>query len=125
VTGRVRSFEDLDVYRRLVELHLELHSLTLGFPKHEMYELGSQMRRSSNSIPANLAEGWNNKHTSMYLEGINRALGELRETRHHLAMAHRKGYLQEQAYTDLAGRYEECSKMLTSLERVLNSRSRR
>jgi four helix bundle protein len=86
----ITSFEDLEVYKKLVELHLEVHQLTLRFPKYEMYELGSQLRRSSNSIPANIAEGWNNKHSNIYLEGINRALGELRKTKHHVLMAFRK-----------------------------------
>jgi len=40
----VRSFEDLEVYQKLLNLHLEVHHLTIGFPKHEMYELGSQLR---------------------------------------------------------------------------------
>jgi len=69
----IRSFEDLDVYQKLVELHLEINELSLKFPKFELYELGSQIRRSSNSAPANLAEGWSNKHINIYLEGINRA----------------------------------------------------
>jgi four helix bundle protein len=51
----ISSFEDLDVYKKLVELHLEVHELTMTFPKYEMYELGSQVRRSSNAIPANIA----------------------------------------------------------------------
>src|SRR3989304_9640710 len=94
----IESFEDLDVYQKLSELHLDIHRLTLTFPKFELHELGSQLRRSSNSIPANLAEGWNNKHINLYLEGINRSLGELRETKHHLLVAYRKGYLDSQKY---------------------------
>ncbi|HEY6220915.1 MAG TPA: four helix bundle protein, partial [Candidatus Eisenbacteria bacterium] len=66
----IQSFEDLDVYRRLFSLHLEVNELTMQFPKYEMYELGAQIRRSSNSIPANLAEGWNNRHSAIYLESI-------------------------------------------------------
>ena len=112
----IQSFEDLDVYKKLVELHLEIHELTLRFPRYEMYELGSQVRRSSNSIPANLAEGWNNKHSNMYLEGINRALGELRETRHHIRMALRKNHLSKEVADDLFRRYDECGKMLRGLE---------
>jgi four helix bundle protein len=113
----IASFEDLDVYKKLVELHLEVHELTLGFPRYEMFELGSQVRRSSNSIAANLAEGWNNKHSNMYLEGINRALGELRETRHHIMMALRKGHLSKASAEGLLNRYNECGKMLRGLER--------
>ena len=78
--SRVRSFEDLELYKKLLELHLEVHELTLTFRKYEMDELGSQLRRSSNSIAANLAEGWNNSNINICLEGVNRAIAELRET---------------------------------------------
>jgi four helix bundle protein len=122
VVGKARvisSFEDLDVYKRLVELHLEVHELTMTFPKYEMYELGSQVRRSSNAIPANIAEGWDNKHSNMYLEGINRALGEMRETRHHLLIALRKGHISAESANSLVSRYDECGKMLRGLERAV------
>ena len=115
----ISTFEDLDVYKKLVELHLEIHELTLTFPKYEMYELGSQVRRSSNSIAANIAEGWNNKHSNMYLEGINRALGEMRETRHHIQMAFRKGHLSKDVADALLGRYDQCGKMLRGLEQSI------
>ncbi|HLX12661.1 MAG TPA: four helix bundle protein [Bacteroidota bacterium] len=115
----IKSFRDLKVYQHLFALHLEVNELTLKFPKHEMYELGSQLRRSSNSIPANLAEGWNSKHLNIYLEGLNRAQGELRETDHHLDVAHRKGYLPKDLYESIRMRYEECGKMLSGLEQSL------
>ena len=118
---RIESYEDLEVYQRLCDLHIEVCNLTFEFPKFEIYELGSQLRRSSNSVPANLAEGWNNKHINIYLEGINRALGELRETKHHISMAFRKRYLIEVKYKDLIERYNGCCKMLKALERSLNS----
>jgi four helix bundle protein len=63
---------------------LEICQVSLQFPQFELYELGSQIRRASNAIPANIAEGWNNRHINIYLEGINRAMGELQETLHHL-----------------------------------------
>lgn len=118
---KIESYKDLDVYQKLCDLHIEVNELTFTFPKFELYELGSQLRRSSNSSPANLAEGWNNKHINIYLEGINRAQGELRETEHHLSMALRKKYLSDERFRDLTSRYTECGKMLRSLERSLNS----
>jgi len=96
--GEIRNFEDLEVYRKLCELHLEINELSLKFPKFELYELGSQIRRSSNSIAVNIAEGWNNKHINIYLESINRAQGELQETRLHLYIAYSKKYLSEEIY---------------------------
>lgn len=118
----INSYRDLDVYKKLVKLHLEVHELTMLFPKHEMYELGSQLRRSSNSAPANLAEGWNNKHTNIYIEGVNRALGETRETEHHLEMSFKKKYLTETQIKYFTAEYSECGRMLRGLLRSLESK---
>jgi len=116
---KIESFEDLEVYQRLCQLHLEINEETLRFPKFELYELGSQLRRSSNSAPANVAEGWNNRHINIYLEGINRAMGEVQETLHHLSMAFRKKYLVREKYEGYRNRYLESAKMLRGLERSL------
>lgn len=48
--------EDLKVYQRLCELHIEICELTRKWPSHEQFELSPQIRRASNSAPANLAE---------------------------------------------------------------------
>ena len=45
--AKVKSFEDLDVYQKLCELHLEVNKPSLSFPKFGLHELGSQIRRSS------------------------------------------------------------------------------
>ena len=116
---RIRNYDDLDVYQKLCKLHLEISNISISFPNYELYELGSQLRRSSNGIPANLAEGWNNKHINVYLEGINRALGELRETQHHLYIAHCKKYVSDIKSHNLRNKYIECGKMLKGLERSL------
>ena len=119
--GIIKSFRDLEVYQKLFELHLEVSELTMRFPRHELHELGSQLRRSSNAGPANLAEGWNNRHTKIYLEGINRAIGETQETGHHLDVAFRKRYLDAAQHAVLLQRYEECEKMLWGLAKSVQS----
>jgi len=122
---KISKVGDLVVYRRLVELHLRVNELSLRFPEFEMFELGSQIRRSSNSAPANLAEGFNNKHKNIYLETISRALGEIRETQHHLMVAFRKGYLSREDYERSVGEYNECSRMLRAIEKSLGTVERR
>lgn len=112
--------DDLEVYKRLCKLTLEVHEISMTFPKFELYELGSQMRRSSNSAPANLAEGFGNKHTNIYLETISRAQGEIRETKHHLQIAYKKQYITKEKLDYFIKNYEECSKMLYGLERSLS-----
>ncbi len=119
------KIEDLKVYSKLFGLALKVHHLTLTFPKFEMYELGSQLRRSSNSAPANLAEGFDNKHTNIYLESVSRAQGEIRETIHHLKLVHKKGYITEIKLKETISDYEECSKMLYGLENSLTKNSKK
>jgi len=116
---QIQKVEDLEVYQKLCNLAIEIHELSLTFPKFELYELGSQLRRCSNSAPSNLAEGFNNKHINIYLEGISRAQAEIRETIHHLKIAFRKKYLIQEKLENLLKRYDECSKMLKGLEKSL------
>jgi len=111
--------EDLSVYKKLCDLHLEVHEISLTFPKSELYELGSQVRRPSNSAPANLAEGFGNKYTAIFTECISRSQGEIRETKHHPLTAQKKGYTSREKCDGLCSRYEECSKMLHGLENAL------
>jgi four helix bundle protein len=116
---KIESYKDLEVYKKLSDLHLEIHQLTLRFPDFEKFELGSQLRRSSNSASANIAEGWNNKHINIYLEGINRSLSEVHETEHHLTVAFNKKYLVQDKFNYFISKYEECGRMLKGLERSL------
>jgi len=117
--------EDLRVYKKLFKLALEIHKLTMTFPRFKLFELGSQLRRSSNSAPANLAEGFGNKHTNIYLESISRTQGEIRETRHHLKMAYKKHYTAKEKLDYFIGNYEECSRMLYGLEQSLTKKHKK
>lgn len=118
--GKLSSFRELQVYQKLKTLHLDVHRVSLQFPKFELYELGSQVRRSSNSAPAILAEGWGSRHTNIYIEAINRAIGEVRETQHHLDVAKDKAYLTADQFRDLDDRYNECGRMLEGLHQALS-----
>ena len=116
---QIKSYEDLEVYQESFELAMEVHKISLTFPKHELYELGSQLRRSSKSIPANIAEGWSKKHTAQYLESLNIAQAELRETKVHLKFAYRLKYIAKEKYIDLISRYNQVAKKLKKLEKNL------
>lgn len=118
--SQLKSFRDLKVYQKLKALHLEVHQDSLCFPRFELYELGSQVRRSSNAAPAILAEGWGSRHTNIYIEAINRSMGEVRETQHHIDVAKEKNYLTVQRFSDLDARYDECGRMLEGLHQSLS-----
>ncbi|MFC2109202.1 four helix bundle protein [Bacteroidota bacterium] len=57
-TNRMKSYKDLDIYNMSFELAIKVHKLTLELPKYEVYEQGSQIRRSSKSIKDNIVEGY-------------------------------------------------------------------
>ena len=117
--GEYRQIEDLEVYQKLCRLHLEIADLSHGWPAEEKYELGSQIRRSSNSSPAQLAEKNDDRHVRNKIEGVNRSRGEAAETIHHLYMAHLRGYETKDAYFGFRERYRECIRMLNGMERNL------
>jgi four helix bundle protein len=117
-----RRLEDLVVYQKLCRLHIEIAGLTHGWPAEEKYELGSQVRRSSNSAPAQLAEKHDDRHIRNKIEGINRSRGEAAETIHHLYIAHLKGHEPQATYEEYRARYQECIRMLNGMERTLEKR---
>lgn len=114
-----RRLEDLVVYQKLCRLHIDVSGISHQWPAEEKYELGSQVRRSSNSAPAQLAEKYDDRHVRNKIEGVNRSRGETAETVHHLYMAHLKGYEEQATYEGFRVRYQECIRMLNGLERTL------
>ena len=114
--------ENLEVYKKLCRLHIEVCDLTHTWPREEKYELGSQARRSSNSAPAQLAEKNDDRHIRNKIEGANRSRAEAGETIHHLFMAKLKGYISEEVYLEFRNRYKECIRMLNGLEKTLEQK---
>ncbi len=117
-----RDIENLTVYVRLCDLHLEVCDLCKTWPRSERFELTSQLLRSSNSSPAQLAEKNDDRHLKNRIEGVNRSRGEAGETIHHLRIGYRKTYISEDKFTELKTRYQECIRMLNGLERNLETR---
>jgi four helix bundle protein len=68
--------EDLEAYKRLCRLHIHVCEMTPQWPQEEKYELGSQVRRSSNSAPAQFAEKNDDRRIRDKIEGVSRSRGE-------------------------------------------------
>jgi four helix bundle protein len=113
------AVEDLEVYVLLCDLHIQVCDLSSLWPREELYELGSQIRRSSNSSPSQLAEKNDDRHIRNKIEGVNRARGEAGETIHHLFMAFKKRYIDRETFEDIRASYKQCIRMLNGLERSL------
>jgi four helix bundle protein len=110
---RVQSFRDLEVYRSAFELAVEVDRVSKRFPRHEMYEIGSQLRRSAKSIPSNIAEGFGRRRYKQdYVRFIVYALASCDETRVHLDMLHRTGSLPKATYQRFSEAYDILGKRL-------------
>ncbi len=115
----IRSYRDLRIYQRSYETALEIHRLTLKFPAFERGELGSQLRRSSSSIPINIAEGYGRKKSSDdFKRFLVIALGSCDETSVLLDFAHDLNYLDDKTFADLKGKYDEIGKGLNKTIQV-------
>jgi len=57
----MKSYRDLDIYKMAYQLAIEIHEMSLTLPKYELYEQGSQIRRSSKSVKDNIVEGYGRK----------------------------------------------------------------
>ena len=110
---KVESFRDLEVYRLAFELAVDIDRASKELPKHEVYEIGSQIRRSAKSIPANIAEGFGRRRYKQdYLRFITIALASCGETQVHLEMLFRTEALSEDIYKSLDQRYDVLGRKL-------------
>jgi four helix bundle protein len=89
----VKSFRDLRVWQRSLELVEEIYRVSAGFPQHEIYGLTNQLRRAAVSVPSNIAEGHTREHTKEYLHHVSMAQASLAEIETQLEIASRLKYL--------------------------------
>ena len=75
----IRSYRDLEVWRKAMELAQGCYELTAEFPKREIYGLASQIRRAAVSIASNIAEGHSRRTRQAYLNHLSIALGSQSE----------------------------------------------
>ncbi len=83
----IRHFRDLDVYQNALETGLRVHELSKKFPDGERYALTDQIRRSSRSICANIAEAWRKRrYTAAFISKLSDSEGEAAETQVHMEL---------------------------------------
>lgn len=110
------DYKDLEVWQLARDLSIDIHHMTLHeLPKFEMYEEGSQIRRSSKSIRANIVEGYGKRRYKMeFVRHLTYALGSARETEDHLNTLWETGSLtNEPLYQDL------CVRMNTTIAKLV------
>ena len=115
-----RRFEDLDVFRRAYRLSLEVHRVSLGFPRIEQFALADQVRRASKSICANLAEGFGKQRQSRveFHRFVMMAIGSADEMQVWTLYCRDLGYIDKDVAERWQGEYREIARMLQGLSRT-------
>ena len=117
-----RSFRDLVVYQKSRRVAKDVFELTKGFPKEERYSLTDQVRRSSRSVGAQIAEAWaKRRYEKHFVSKLTDADGEQQETQHWVESAHDCGYLTKQKTDKLVADLSEVGRMLGSMMRKSDS----
>jgi four helix bundle protein len=114
--GPIRSYEDLDAFKRALALVRRVHEFALTLPEYERFDLCSQVRRASKSVPANIAEGYgkrrSSRHFKVYLEN---AIGSANEMVVHLQIAQSLNYGEAATLDDMIEGYRVVGRMLVRL----------
>ena len=106
---KTQSYKDLEIFMLSKELAVGIHKMTIEeLPKFEMYEGGSQIRRSSKSIVSNIAEGFGRKrYKNEFIQFLTYALASCDETKVHLQLLYETESIKKTIFEDFFNRYEQ------------------
>lgn len=113
---RVADYKELRVYRLAFDSAMEIFELSRHWPVEERYSLTDQVRRSSRSVCANIAEAWRKRrYEAAFVSKLSDSDAEAAETEVHLNFALRCGYLPPDKHTRLCDQYDHVCRQLTKM----------
>jgi four helix bundle protein len=115
----------LIAWQRADDLFIKIHLVSLNFPAHERYELGSQVRRTAYSVVANIVEGFGRRTQRDRLHFLHIASASLAEAGYCIHAARRLGYLSDGQCTELEAEVWKTAAPLSGLIQSLDTASRR
>jgi|SRR3989344_5953045 len=118
----MKDFRELEVWKTGLSLLIEIYKITAKFPRSEIYGLVDQIRRSANSIIANIAESQGRFSFADRVRVLYLARGEIFEVRSHLSVAHELKYIDKVTFEKLDSSYEVLAKQTSSLINYLEKR---
>ena len=113
---KIREHTELEVYKKAFDAAMSIFLATKKFPKDEMYSLTDQIRRSSRSVCANLAEAWRKRrYKAAFIAKLSDAEAEAAETQVWIQFALSCGYLNQDTSDSLYQKYDEILRMLVAM----------
>jgi len=119
----MRDFHNLKVWKKAHELTIAVYAVTRSFPSEELYGLTSQMRRSSASIPTNIAEGCGREGNAELSRFLSMAAGSASELEYQPFLARDLGFLGAAEYRKLTADVTEVKRMLSAFIQKLKTDS--
>ena len=112
----VRTYRELNVYQNAMNAAMEVYELTKSFPVEERYSMIDQMRRSSRSVCANIAESWRKRrYRAAFVAKLNDAESEACETQVWIEFAHKCGFIDESISNRIDDTYERIISQLVKM----------
>jgi len=118
----LKSYRDLEVWQKAMDLVVICYQMTKNFPKNEIYGLTGQLRRAAISIPANIAEGRQRRHSKEFLQFLYIAYSSLAELETHVQIAERLNYINEKQNREVLDKTAELGKMLNGLQKSIGKK---
>jgi four helix bundle protein len=111
-----KSFRELEVYKQARSLSKRIFNVTMDFPKEERYSLTDQIRRSSRSVGAQIAESWGKRiYENHFILKLTDADAEQYETQHWIEVSLECEYIDKTTHDDLLNQYESVGRMINAM----------
>ncbi len=118
----MKTYRELIVWQKSMDLVTTIYKVTSVFPNEENFGLTSQMRRSSVSIPSNIAEGYGRNSLNDYIRFLNIAVGSLYELQTQIEIAFNLSYVLKEQFEVIHENSREIERMMSSLIRKLKEK---
>ena len=113
---KIQTHRDLEVYCKAFDIAMQIFEYSKSFPKEETYSLTDQIRRSSRSVCANLAEAWRKRrYEAAFISKLSDSESEAAETQVWIEFAVKCGYLDRECAIPLYKQYDEVLRMIVSM----------
>jgi four helix bundle protein len=118
----IKGYQDLEVWQKAMDLVVMCYQATRDFPKSEVYGLASQLQRAAVSIPANIAEGRERKHSKEFFQHLSIAYSSMAELETHIQIAQRLNYINSAKTKQLLEKTAEIGRMINGLRKSVEKR---
>ncbi|TVZ56457.1 four helix bundle protein [Lutibacter sp. Hel_I_33_5] len=112
--GSISTYKDLLIWQKGIQIVKEVYLICKEIPKDELYGLQSQIKRSSVSIPSNIAEGWGRNYTKSYIKFLKYSRGSLLELETQIIIAKELEFISIESFNKIQNLITEESKMLNA-----------